>query len=259
LVQSGAFHHWAAVNHQLRWPFARGDGDLPLPKPVRSAILASKRPRIWRMSEQTTETGDATAFYGRVGGTLPGFYDRGLGPVFFADFADDIARRTAAFAPLRVLETAAGTGIVTRRPRDILPAAAQVTASDLNAPMLDFAREKFGSGEHVRFEHADATMLPFPDAGFDAVVCQFGLMFFPDKDKAFREAHRVLAAGGRYLFSVWDSQRHNPIGPLRARLPPAFFQPIRRVFSTHRFPIIASIRSRMVSKPPASPTSASQC
>jgi ubiquinone/menaquinone biosynthesis C-methylase UbiE len=136
-------------------------------------------------------------------GSIPAFYDHGLGPVFFTDFADDIARRVAATAPLRVLEIAAGTGIVTRRLRDILPVEAHLTATDLNPPMLEVARGKFRPDETIEFQPADATALPFPEASFDALVCQFGVMFFPDKDKGFREAHRVLVSKGRCVFSVW--------------------------------------------------------
>jgi SAM-dependent methyltransferase len=172
-------------------------------------------------------------------GSIPAFYDHGLGPVFFANFADDIARRVAASAPTLVLEIAAGTGIVTRRLRDLLLPEAHLTATDLNPPMLEVARGKFRADEAVEFEPADATALPFPDASFDAVVCQFGVMFFPDKDKGHHEAHRVLASGGRYLFSVWDSHRHNPIGRLITDImaeffphdPPQFYQV---PFSYHR-------------------------
>jgi len=146
-------------------------------------------------------------------GSIPALYDHGLGPIFFAEFGDDIARRVAESAPMRVLEIAAGTGIVTRRLRDLLPREAHLTATDLNPSMLEVARGKFHPNEMVEFQSADATALPFPNAGFDALVCQFGVMFFPDKDKGFREALRVLVNGGRYLFSVWDSDRHNPIGP----------------------------------------------
>jgi ubiquinone/menaquinone biosynthesis C-methylase UbiE len=152
-------------------------------------------------------------------GSIPAFYDQSLGPIFFADFADDIARRVAGSAPTCVLELAAGTGIVTRRLRDLLPGEAQLTTTDLNPPMLEVARRKFHSDEMIEFQPAAATALPFADASFDAVVCQFGVMFFPDKDKGHREAHRVLVNGGRYLFSVWDSHRHNPIGPPNHRDP----------------------------------------
>jgi ubiquinone/menaquinone biosynthesis C-methylase UbiE len=138
-------------------------------------------------------------------GSIPAFYDHGLGPVFFADFADDIAQRAAESAPMRVLEIAAGTGIVTRRLRDLLPREAHLIATDLNPPLLEVARRKFRPDERVEFQPADATALPFPDTSFDVLVCQFGVMFFPDKDKGHREAHRVLVSRGRYLFSVWDS------------------------------------------------------
>jgi len=147
----------------------------------------------------------------RFVGDIPIHYDRGLGPVFFEHYATDIARRAAACAPRDVLETAAGTGVVTRRLRDLLAREARLTATDLNEPMLEVARAKFGADEPVVFQAADAGALPFADGAFDAVVCQFGLMFFPDKDAAHREAHRTLRPRGRYLFSVWDSLRHNPI------------------------------------------------
>jgi SAM-dependent methyltransferase len=120
-----------------------------------------------------------------------------------------VAARAAEFAPRRLLETAAGTGIVTRALRDALPAATEIVATDLNPPMLDIARRRFAGRENVRIEAADATALPFLDDAFDLVVCQFGLMFFPDKPASFREARRVLKPGGRYLFSVWDSKEKN--------------------------------------------------
>lgn len=156
-------------------------------------------------------------------GSIPEQYDRGLGPIIFADYAVDMARRVAAYGPARVLETAAGTGIVTRQLRDLLPAAAVLTATDLNPPMLEVARTKFRPGEQVDFQAADAAALPFPDGAFDAVVCQFGVMFFPDKDKAYREVHRVLAPHGHFAFSVWDSHRRNPFGRLTHEVVSGFF------------------------------------
>src|SRR5690349_15977619 len=156
-------------------------------------------------------------------GNIPEYYDRGLGPVIFADYAADIARRAAACRPARVLETAAGTGIVTRRLRDLLPAGVRLIVTDLNPPMLEVARDKFRPDEDVDFRPADATALPFPDASFDAVVCQFGVMFFPDKDKSYREVHRVLAPGGRYLFNVWDAHRYNRFGKIAHEVPGGFF------------------------------------
>jgi ubiquinone/menaquinone biosynthesis C-methylase UbiE len=156
-------------------------------------------------------------------GSIPQHYEQGLGPLIFVDYASDIARRVAAGNPARVLETAAGTGIVTRKLRDALPARAHLTATDLNPPMLEVARGKFRTGEQVEFQPADAVALPFADASFDAVVCQFGVMFFPDKAKSCSEVYRVLAPGGRYVFSVWDSHRYNPFGRIAYEVPGRFF------------------------------------
>jgi SAM-dependent methyltransferase len=171
---------------------------------------------------------DATRFVGDI----PHYYDQGMGPIIFADYAEIAAERGASFRPRSVLETAAGTGIVTRALRTRLPAETQLTATDLNAPMLEVARRKFATSERVTFQPADALDLPFPDASFDIVLCQFGVMFYPDKDKSYREARRVLAQGGRYIFSVWDSIERNPFGNVVAESlmaafktdPPPFFR-----------------------------------
>lgn len=156
-------------------------------------------------------------------GNIPQHYDQGLGPVIFVDYAAEMARRVAACSPMRVLEVAAGTGIVTRALRDMLPVAAHLTATDLNPPMLEIARAKFRDGEAVDFKPADAMALPFADGSFDAVACQFGVMFYPDKDKSYREVLRVLAAGGRYLFSIWDAHRYNPFGRITHEVVARFF------------------------------------
>jgi SAM-dependent methyltransferase len=173
---------------------------------------------------------DATA--ARFTGAIPDHYERALGPVIFADYAADIALRVAASSPARVLETAAGTGIVTRHLRNLLPTGSRLTATDLNEAMLDIARAKFRPGEQVTFMPADATELPFSEDAFDAVVCQYGVMFFPDKLRSHREVRRVLAPNGHYLFNVWDSHAHNAFGRLAYETaagfypdePPQFFQ-----------------------------------
>jgi len=144
-------------------------------------------------------------------GNIPENYDRYLGPMFFHCCAGDLAERVAATGANRVLEIAAGTGIATRILRDRLPADVHITASDLNADMLRHAEQKFAPDENITFEVADAMQLPFEDAQFDALACQFGIMFCPDKALAFREAHRVLNPGGQLRFSVWDSLAHNPL------------------------------------------------
>ena len=127
-------------------------------------------------------------------GEIPQNYDSGLGPVLFAGYAVDMARRAAVSGGTlaHVLETAAGSGILTRALRDALPARAHLTATDLNEPMLDVARTKFRGEEDMVFQLADAMALQFPDGSFDTVVCQFGVMFYPDKNQGYRKAHRVL-------------------------------------------------------------------
>jgi SAM-dependent methyltransferase len=156
-------------------------------------------------------------------GDIPRHYDEGLGPMLFVDYADDIARRVAAYAPKRVLETASGTGIVTRRLYDQMPEV-EILATDLNEPMLLWAAKKFRPMERrVALRPADATALPFADNLCDAIVCQFGVMFYPDKEKSYREAHRVLKPGGRYVFNVWDSHKHNPFGRMAHEIMSSFF------------------------------------
>lgn len=147
-------------------------------------------------------------------GSIPENYDRRLGPRIFFDFADDLSDRVTKLNPRSVLELAAGTGIVTRRLRDALPDNCQLLATDLNEPMLTVARQKFDPNEKVLFETADASRLQFDDELFDIVTCQFGVMFFPDKEQSFAEVSRVLKPGGHYLFNVWGSWEKNPFAEL---------------------------------------------
>lgn len=149
-------------------------------------------------------------------------YDRDLGPVLFQPYAIDIARRATERSVRHVLEIAAGTGVVTRQLRDALPKNASLTAIDISDSMMDVARAKFLPHEQVTFQVADAVALPFEDETFDAVVCQFGVMFF-DRDAAFRETHRTLRHGGKYLFSVWDSRRYNPFASVTFEVLKQFF------------------------------------
>jgi len=141
-------------------------------------------------------------------GSIPALYDRCLGPFLFEPYAADLAERAATLRPRRILETAAGTGIVTAALAGALPEA-EIVATDLNPDMLRVAAAKVDS-PRVSFAPADAQSLPFADAGFDLVVCQFGAMFFPDRVAAFGEARRVLAPGGAFLFNVWDRLDANP-------------------------------------------------
>ncbi len=141
-------------------------------------------------------------------GSIPEMYDRLMVPLIFEPYATDLAERVAAVQPQEVLETAAGTGVVTRALASRLPADVRIVATDLNPPMLDQAARRL-SDTRVEWRQADALALPFEDRRFDAVVCQFGAMFFPDKDRAYREALRVLKPGGRYVFNVWDAIEAN--------------------------------------------------
>jgi SAM-dependent methyltransferase len=130
-------------------------------------------------------------------------YDRYLVPLIFEPYAADLALRTVRRYPARVLEIAAGTGVVTRQLAKMLPPQVSIVATDLNQAMLDHAAAT-GTARPVAWRQADALHLPFPNADFDLVVCQFGVMFFPDKARAFAEARRVLRSGGQFIFNVWD-------------------------------------------------------
>ncbi|SAK62547.1 methyltransferase type 11 [Caballeronia glebae] len=141
-------------------------------------------------------------------GQIPELYERLLVPMLFAPYATDIAARAAALGPSRVLETAAGTGALTRAMARTLPAHVEIVATDLNQAMLDRAATT-PIERAVTWRQANALQLPFDDASFDIVICQFGAMFFPDKPAAFAQARRVLRPGGALLFNVWDRIEDN--------------------------------------------------
>jgi ubiquinone/menaquinone biosynthesis C-methylase UbiE len=147
-------------------------------------------------------------------GSIPENYQRYLVPIIFEDYASDLAERVNAPAGAAVLELACGTGVVTRHLRSSLPDTVHLVATDLNPGMLEAAQSTLGGATGVEFQVADATDLPFEDASFDAVVCQFGVMFFPDKSRGFAEAERVLKPGGQLHISVWDSLERNSLSKL---------------------------------------------
>lgn len=156
-------------------------------------------------------------------GSVPQFYETYMVPLIFAPYAADAAQRLRALRPSRVLEIAAGTGVVTRAVAAALGAGTEIIATDLNQAMLDQAMAT-PIARPVTWQQADAQDLPFDDASFDVVVCQFGAMFFPDKPRAYAEARRVLRPGGTYLFSVWDRIEANEFADvvtaaLAARMP----------------------------------------
>jgi ubiquinone/menaquinone biosynthesis C-methylase UbiE len=142
-------------------------------------------------------------------GSVPENYDRYMVPLIFEPYAADIARRAASFSPGAVLETAAGTGVVTRALAPRLPPGASYTVTDLNQPMLDHASSRQVPDSRIKWLQADALALPFEDATFDLACCQFGAMFFPDRISGYREARRVLKRGGHFLFNVWDCIEEN--------------------------------------------------
>lgn len=156
-------------------------------------------------------------------GAIPKNYDHYLGPVIFEPFARDMARRLVDRKIASVLEIACGTGIVTRHMRNTVPRSTKITATDLNPDMFEFAKPKFRDGERVHWQQADASALPFADNSFDAVVCQFGFMFVPDKAAAMREAYRVLNRNGLFLFNVWDSFEANPFAEIAHTTIASFF------------------------------------
>lgn len=142
-------------------------------------------------------------------GSIPEIYDRYLVPLIFESYASDLAGRLAKANPKDVLETAAGTGVLTRAMASRLPESAHIVATDLNQPMLDYAKARQSDKGRVEWRQADALALPFKDQSFDAVACQFGVMFFPDRIKGYKEARRALKPGGHFLFSVWDRISEN--------------------------------------------------
>ena len=142
-------------------------------------------------------------------GSIPEIYDTYLVPLIFESYAADLAERVGAQTPRTVLETAAGSGVVPRALISKLNEKARYIVTDLNQPMLDRAIAQQAPDSRIVWQQADALTLPFKDESFDAVCCQFGVMFLPDRVAGYREALRVLRPGGRFFFNVWDSIQAN--------------------------------------------------
>ncbi len=142
-------------------------------------------------------------------GSIPENYDRYMVPLIFDSYAQDLAQRAAALSPSAVLETAAGSGVVTRALTPRLSPGASYVVTDLNQSMLDYAARRQAADGRLRWRQADALALPFEDGAFDLVCCQFGAMFFPDRRAGYLEAKRVLKSGGCFLFNVWDHIEEN--------------------------------------------------
>src|SRR5882672_6543699 len=142
-------------------------------------------------------------------GSIPENYDRYMVPLIFESYARDMAQKASALSPKAVLETAAGSGVVTRALAPKLSPDARYVVTDLNQPMLDYAATRQKHDDRITWRQADAQALPFEDAAFDLVCCQFGATFFPDRPSAYREARRVLKPGGCFLFNAWDRIEEN--------------------------------------------------
>ena len=181
-------------------------------------------------------------------GSIPENYDQYLVPLIFQSYAEDMARRVGAQSPKMVLETACGSGVVTRAMAAVLAPDAQYVATDLNQPMLDYAKSRQVGHMRLSWRQADAQELPFDDALFEVVCCQFGAMFFPDRVKAYREAKRVLKPGGLFVFNVWDRIEQNvfadnvteALGELFPDDPPRFL-----ARTPHGYHDVALIRSEL--------------
>jgi ubiquinone/menaquinone biosynthesis C-methylase UbiE len=165
-------------------------------------------------------------------GSIPTAYERYLVPLFFEPYAADLAARARRLAPATVLETAGGTGVLARQLRAALPAQTTIVATDLSDAMLERARQQDDGAGGITWQQADTCALPFPDCSVDLVVCQFGLMFFPDRGKGLAEALRVLRPGGHCLMNVWQGLEENALGRLAHENiveffphdPPSFYQ-----------------------------------
>jgi ubiquinone/menaquinone biosynthesis C-methylase UbiE len=180
------------------------------------AILAQESTEV-RMKESVKDTNAQFA------GSIPALYDKHKGPVIFEPYAENLVGRVTVPKGGRVLEVACGTGIVTQRLRARLDAGVHIVATDLNEDMIDCAKQKLASATGIEWRQADASALPFGDGEFDAVVCQFGIMFVPDKQAAMREARRVLKPGGTFLFNVWGTFSQNPFARIAHETIASFF------------------------------------
>lgn len=153
----------------------------------------------------------------KFSGSIPEIYDTYLVPLIFEAYAEDMAARVASGASSQILETAAGSGVVTRALASKLGDGARYVVTDLNQPMLDHAAGRQGKDDRLSWQQADALELPFDAGEFEAVCCQFGVMFFPDRIMGFKEAHRVLKPGGRFIFNVWDRIAENEFADVVTR------------------------------------------
>jgi ubiquinone/menaquinone biosynthesis C-methylase UbiE len=141
-------------------------------------------------------------------GSIPQNYDDFLGPMFFEPYAEDIGNVIGTLTIHNAFEIASGTGRLTRHLRNLLPATTRLIASDISEDMLAVAQSKL-KGFDIDWKIIDAQSLPFEDNSFDLVVCYFGYMMVPDKEKAYAEAFRILKKGGMLVMATWDKLDSN--------------------------------------------------
>jgi SAM-dependent methyltransferase len=170
----------------------------------------------------------------QISGTPAEIYEQHMVPAIFARWAPDLVEAAGVRTGERALDVACGTGAVTRLLAERVGPAGKVVGLDINPGMLAVARLAAPSGS-IEWLEGSVAKMPLPDASFDAVICQQGLQFVPEKAAALSEMHRVLKRGGRLALSCWRSIEHTPgylalqqalarrIGPEKAALPPFSF------------------------------------
>ncbi|WP_119269444.1 class I SAM-dependent methyltransferase [Taklimakanibacter deserti] len=144
---------------------------------------------------------------GQVTGSAAEIYETFFVPALFQQWTCVVADAARIAPGQSVLDVACGTGILARAVAERVAPYGSVVGLDRNEGMLAIARCK---APNVDWKSGRAEKLPFPDATFDAVISQFGLMFFDDRRVAVREMWRVLAPGGRLSIAVWDALENNP-------------------------------------------------
>jgi len=182
-------------------------------------------------------------------GSIPEIYDRYLVPLIFESYASDLAARVAEVKPRSVLEIAAGTGALTRALALRLPVEVLIAATDLNQPMLDYAARRLAGDGRITWRQADALALPFDNDRFDSVVCQFGVMFFPDKVQGYKQAYRVLKPGGHLFFNAWDQIAANEFADVVTQALVKLFPrdpPLFLARAPHGYHDVAKIREELL-------------
>jgi ubiquinone/menaquinone biosynthesis C-methylase UbiE len=148
-------------------------------------------------------------------GSIPANYEKYLGPYLFEPYALDIVELLQSDDCKLILELACGTGRVTNHLLKLISNEGKIIATDINPDMLQIAQTKVTDSK-IAWRIADAHELPFDDNTFDHVICQFGVMFFTDKQQAFKEVYRVLSPQGKFVFNCWDSLDGNKrVGAVR--------------------------------------------